>query len=285
MNILSTLRAYLFTKAGIFFSLIRKARTYSGTFLEKISILFILIRLRLKTGSSNKLNTEVQESFLGYQFSAYDYATIEFLFNEIFISNEYYFQPTSETPFIIDCGANIGMSVLYFSKLFPNSKIVAFEANPHAFRLLEKNVRDNRLDKVELHNRALYHKETEISFYIGDNVGTLIGSINQNRGGSTEMKIQTKVLSDYLKNFETVDLVKMDVEGAELNIISDLFETGSINKVKEYIIEYHHNINQDKSVLSSFLNKFETNGFNYCIKANFSTIRSFQDILIHFYKN
>lgn len=261
-----------------------KAKNFRGAYSEKISIFFTLTRFQIKHKLFNRKNAKVNEYFFKYKFSAYDYSTIEFLFNEVFISNEYYFEPSTQEPFIIDCGANIGMSILYFKKLFPGSKIIAFEANPYAFKLLEENMKVNEIKNVELHNIALFDKETEISFFIGENIGTLLGSIKAERGGSNELKIKAQKLSNYLKNIERVDLIKMDVEGAELNIISDLFDSLTIQKTKEYIIEYHHNMNEDKSILSSFLQKFESNGFSYNIKANFRYINSFQDILIHFYK-
>lgn len=242
------------------------------------------MRLQIKIKISKKINTLVSESFGNYKILGYDYVTISYLFNEVFITNEYHFQPSTSEPVIIDCGANIGMSVLYFNKLFPNSKIIAFEANPHAFKLLSDNMTINKVSNVELHNVALCDKEKEVSFFIGENIGTLLGSIKKERGGDTELKIKGQKLSYYLADFETIDLIKMDVEGAEINIIHDLFESSSINKVKEYIIEYHHNMNEDKSMLSSFLEKFELNGFNYNIQGAFSNINTFQDLLIHFYK-
>jgi FkbM family methyltransferase len=266
---------------------LRNSKNFRGTYSEKISTFFTLTRLQIKRKLFklfNSKNVTVNEYFLKYKFSGYDYSTIEFLFNEVFISNEYYFEPSTQEPFIIDCGANIGMSILYFKKLFPSSKIIAFEANPYAFKLLEENMKVNKIKNVELHNIALFDKETEISFYINDDIGTLVGSIKAERGGSNELKIDAQKLSNYLKNIETVDLIKMDVEGAEVNILSDLFDSSTIHKAKEYIIEYHHNMNDDKSILSSFLQKFELNGFSYNIKANFRFINSFQDILIHFYR-
>ena len=263
---------------------LRNSKHFRGTAAEKRSVFFASTRLHLKSRLSRKKNTAVSESLLNYKVSAYDYSTMNFLFQEVFISDEYYFQPLAVAPLIIDCGANIGMSVLYFKKLFPLSTIIAFEANPHAFKLLEKNVSDNKISKVELHNLALFDKETEISFFIGDNISTLGGSINKGRGGFTELKVPAKKLSDYLKQLKTIDLIKMDVEGAELNIINDLVESFTINKVKEYIIEYHHNMEGNRSTLSSFLEKFESNGFKYNIKASYSKINSPQDLLIHFYK-
>jgi FkbM family methyltransferase len=78
----------------------------------------------------------------------------------------------------------------YFKKLSPDSRIIAFEANPHAFRLLEDNIKINKIRSGEIHNVALYDKEKEVSFFIGDNIGTLLGSIKNERGGDTELKIK-----------------------------------------------------------------------------------------------
>lgn len=261
-----------------------KLKDFKGTYSEKISIFFALIRLQIKGKLFKSKNKLVRESFINYKVFGYNYLNLSLLINEVFISNEYYFQPLTKDPVIIDCGANIGVSILYFKKLFPNSRILAFEPNPHAFELLQKNMKENKIQNVELFNIALLDDETEIPFYISDDISTLMGSIKRERGGIKEFKIKTQRLSYYLRNFEMVDLIKMDVEGAELNILSDLVESFSINKTKEYIIEYHHNIDQDKSALSFFLQKFEENGFNYNIQSYFRNINTFQDILIHFYK-
>ena len=263
---------------------LRRAGSIRGTRAEKVSAFVTLTRLQFKRRFLNEKNAEVSHALLDFKFVGYDYLTIEYLFNEVFVSNEYYFEAGTQQPLIVDCGANIGMSIMYFKRMYPDCKIVAFEANPHAFKLLEKNVRNNDLRNVELHNIALFDKETEISFFIGEDVGTLLGSVNQERGGGNEMRVRATRLSTYLKQYGEVDLVKMDVEGAELQILADLLESDAIGIPKEYIIEYHHNINEDKSVLASFLRKFETNGYSYNIKATFGAIDTFQDILIHFYR-
>jgi FkbM family methyltransferase len=267
-----------------FITNIQNAKKFKGTFSEKVSAVYILSKLYIKSKFFYKKNKVVSDTIFDFRIFGYDYSALYFLFDEVFMSNEYYFKYETDEPVIIDCGANIGTSVLYFKKLFPKSKIIAFEANPHTYKLLEKNVSENNLINVELINLALFDKETEISFFIGENIGTLVGSINKERGGETELKVKTQKLSNYLKNIDAVDLIKIDVEGAEINIINDLVNSNCLNKAKEYIIEYHHNIKDDKSSLSSFLQKFELNGFNYNIKAEFSEIDTMQDILIHLYK-
>ena len=59
---------------------------------------------------------------------------------EIFEEEVYRFQTENKTPLIIDCGANIGLSVLYFRRLFPNAKIIAFEPDEGIFKILQKNM-------------------------------------------------------------------------------------------------------------------------------------------------
>lgn len=261
----------------------KKAKKNNSTFYEKAKIFFAIYEWQLKKGRKNKQQI-VRGNFLGYSFTSYNFWTIDYLFEEIFLNKEYYFEPETESPVILDCGANIGMSVLYFKKMFPDSKILAFEPNPNSFKLLEQNVKENNLKNVEIYNLGLYDIEKEIPFFIDNNLSSLIGSMNQERGGDKELTVNTKKLSSYLNLFEVVDLVKMDVEGAELNILKDLVESATIGRVKEYIIEYHHNLGSPKSNLSDFLAEFEKNGYGYNIKTSFKRLRSFQDVLIHFYK-
>ncbi len=271
---------------------IRNSSNIPGSGSDKLAAFLTLTRLQFKrklrnersNGHANGKGILATEQFSNYTFSGYNYATLEYLFNEVFVSNDYYFEASTNAPIIVDCGANIGMSVLYFKKMYPEARITAFEANPHAFDMLKQNVESNHLEDVELHNIALYDTETEISFFIGEDVGTLLGSIKQERGGGHELKVKAERLSTYLAKMDAVDLIKMDVEGAEVKIFADLAESGTITKAKEYIVEYHHNMDDEKSNLASFLQLFESNGYSYNVKASYKQVDSFQDILIHFFK-
>lgn len=257
---------------------------FRGTTKLKFSVFISLLRLQVKNKYLQSKNNIISETFLNYKIFGYDYNILFYLFKEIFIFNEYNFEPKTEEPLIIDCGSNIGMSVLYFKYKFPKSKIVAFEANPYAFSLLQKNIDINNLSNIEIFNNALFDKEQEIPFFIGNSPGTLLGSINKERGGDNKMLVKAKKLSDYLKDIQIIDLIKIDVEGAETNIINDLVDSSCLGKSKEYIIEFHHNMNENEALLSSFLKIFESNGFRYNVKATYSRINDFQDITIHFYK-
>src|SRR5690606_9860791 len=118
--------------------------------------------------------------------------------NEIFVANEYSFQSPSSNPVIIDCGANIGVSVLYFKKTVPNCKIIAFEPNPYAYKLLKENIKQNKISGIETHESALYDHESIISFFIRKDVGTPSASVRNDRGGETQIEVKTEKLSSYL---------------------------------------------------------------------------------------
>ncbi len=99
-----------------------------------------------------------------------------YLFREIFINQDYYFNTKNISPIIIDCGSNIGLSVLYFKLIYPNSEIIAFEPDEDAFLCLKTNVEINQLDSIDIINKALSKKDGPIDFfYNGDHPGSLTG--------------------------------------------------------------------------------------------------------------
>ncbi|SEA89061.1 methyltransferase, FkbM family [Flavobacterium gillisiae] len=250
-------------------------------FKEKIIIFNILNSLYFKSVFFKNKN-EVTQDIFQFKVTAYNYNTLLFLYKEIFISNDYFFKADNSIPKIIDCGANIGMSILYFKFIYPNCSIVAFEPNPKAFYLLKKNVEQNNLKNVVLHNLALSDNRGKIDFFIGNDEEILLASTIAERGGEENFKIESDKLSNYLN--DTIDLIKIDIEGSENQVLNDLVLSDKIKSTKNYIIEYHHRINNRKSSLSSFIKPFEESGFEYNIKSSFYATGVFQDILLNIYK-
>lgn len=257
------------------------AKRAKYNFKEKLIVFKILNALYFKS-LFNKNKKEIVQNIFHFKVSANSYSTLSFLFKEIFISNDYFFQTANNEPVIIDCGANIGMSVLFFKFIYPNCSIVAFEPNPEAFYLLKKNVEQNNLENVKLYNLALSDKEGEIDFFVGNNEAILLASVIEERGGNKVFKIKSDKLSNYLD--AKVDLIKMDIEGSENQVLNDLMATGTITIAENYIIEYHHRISKQKSSLSTFIRPFEDAAYEYNVKSSFGSIGVFQDILLNFYK-
>ena len=261
------------------------AKKAGKTRAERISIFFDLVKLRIKRRFTRGNGRDCKARLLRYDVWGFSYSALDFLFREVFIAREYFIETRNRPPIIVDCGANIGMSVLYFKHLFPDARIIAFEANPNAFRLLQKNVEANQLRDVELHNVALSDHDGDVSFFISPDPGTLLGSTRSDRGGNIELTVEARKLSRYILDEEEVELVKIDVEGSESSLVSELIESSTLGRANQYIIEYHHRINADPSRLGDFLKKFEMAGYDYNLKAAYRRAGTFQDVLIHFYKD
>ena len=178
---------------------------------------------------------------------------------EIFIQQVYKFSSDKEHPLIIDCGANIGLSVLYFKKICPHSKIIAFEPDPNVFNQLKLNLSEYNYNanEVELINAAVWNTETKLSFQSEGSLGGKIG--NQNFDNSIE--VTTVRLKDYLIN--KVEFLKIDIEGAEYEVIKDCVD--ELKNVENLFIEYHL-LPDEPQHLHEILHWVTQEGFRYYIR-------------------
>ena len=257
------------------------------SFKDKFRILLAYLKLSLKLATVNRIFKLRRERILGLKIDFFDYTIFYILFREIFLRQLYYFEPKKNTPVIIDGGANIGMATLFFKWMYPNCEIHAFEPDPSTFKLLTKNVEQNCLTNVHLHNAALVDKEGEIDFYIeGRKEGLLEMSVKPQRKYKYKIKTAGVILSKFInKDF---DFVKLDIEGAEPAVLENLDKEGKIRKIKEFVIEYHYKIKGDDHRMSKFLKLLEDNGFEYQMDAKCIPLYSkdqYQEILIYAYRN
>jgi len=77
---------------------------------------------------------------LGKPFEIVDGLSFVLMYRDIFEQHSYRFRTNEQKPYIIDGGANVGLSVLYFKELYPRSQIVAFEPDDDIFSVLERNI-------------------------------------------------------------------------------------------------------------------------------------------------
>jgi len=159
------------------------------------------------------------------------------LYEEIFINRIYHFEAQRRDPLILDCGGNIGMSVLYFKDAYPAARIIAFEPDPSIFPYLEDNVRRNRLDNVQLIRAALANRNGNVSFYSDGKVGSFLAHCTDQDipRGWQRFDVPCFRLRDYL--VEPVDFLKMDIEGAEWEVLAD--SEDRLRQVSEIVVEYH----------------------------------------------
>lgn len=146
---------------------------------------------------------------------------------------------------IIDCGANVGYASLYFAANFKEANIIAIEPQTDNFTQLKKNVKN--YTNITPVNAAIWHhnsslsikneNETSASFEVGENVNS-----ESNLAGITIKKL----MDSY--NMPIIDIIKIDIEGAEYN----LFENNPhewLLKTKCIIIELHDLIRPGTSQL------------------------------------
>jgi FkbM family methyltransferase len=238
-----------------------------------------LKRLRLlRTGPG-------EVGLLGFRVRYLEPANVAQLFHEIFVRRLYDVALTSTAPTIIDCGSNIGMSILFLKSKYPRATVIGFEPNPLTYPVLRQNVEQNGLRDVILHQTAVAEEPGSIEFHLNADLNAgLYGVRSRN---ATAVSVHADRLSSYIDG--DVDLLKLDVEGAEEMVIRDLAEQGKLRRLRSIVCEYHHHHHRDggDDRLSVILSTLERSGFGYHLDAYSGTARAtwlYQDVLIYAYR-
>lgn len=177
---------------------------------------------------------------------------------EIWENQIYKFQAKNDSPLIIDCGANIGLSVIYWKYLYPKAKIIAFEPDPNIFKLLEENIAVFNFESVDIRQNAIWSSNTKLNFKSDNSVG---GRISDKGNKSFLIKVDTFRLRDLLN--QNVDMLKIDIEGAEDEVLFDCKD--QLTFVDKLFVEYHGNANEQQK-LHEILELLQNAGFRYHIK-------------------
>lgn len=141
---------------------------------------------------------------------------------EIFVEHRYYIELENEQPNIIDLGANIGMSILYFKKMYPQARITAVEPIEENLTILEKNIKENQLEQVEIVAAAVAPKAGQIELQVPKSSGWMSGAGIIPRGWrgvqeTNARRVRAIPMAELLQN--GADLVKMDIEGMEYEVV------------------------------------------------------------------
>ena len=188
-----------------------------------------------------------------------DAASLVAIYDEIFDKQVYRFTAKGTAPLIIDCGANIGISALYFKTIYPDSQVIAFEPDPAVFAYLQKNTAAWKDRGMTLINKGVWREEGELKFLSeGADSGKVVGDGEQPAG--TLSRIEVDRLSKYINR--PVDFLKIDIEGAELEVLREIEQKLSL--VTNLFIEYHSFTGQEQQ-LDQILEILSRQGFRYYI--------------------
>ena len=194
-----------------------------------------------------------------------------FISFEIFVLKEYFFHTDKQKPYILDVGAHIGLATLYFKHLYPDAEIVAFEPNPKYFKLLQKNIRQNALTDVQLHQAAVSQKEGEITFYHTENNSGWDASVIESMApppNPQSIIVQSVKLSHYIN--QTVDFLKLDIEGAETHVLEEI--ESQLQYIHQINIEYHHLDKNQANQVAKIINILQNQGYKIKIRQMFMPI-------------
>lgn len=239
--------------------------TSSSYTFSKLTLWITWLRLITRAINHYKFSsgksTPLLEHILGSPIHFTQYGSLIDLFEEIFVSQAYHIELNNISPLIIDAGSNIGLSVLYFKKIYPNATILCFEPDPRSFELLKLNTFENNLEHVVLHQLALSDIEGDVKLFTAPsslNTG-LYGSVD-----STHQVVASKKLSSFIDR--EVDLLKIDIEGAEDTVIADLIHSGKIDLIKRMIVEHHPRISH--STTEELVARIKARNFDVTVLKN-----------------
>lgn len=220
-----------------------------------------LHRSHWKVKSANAVPGSVMR-WQGYAITINDGPNFYVLYKDIVLAGIYRFTATRPNPVILDCGSNIGMSILYFKHLYPGARIIGFEPDPVVLRYLQENVSANRLTDVEIVQAAVGGKDDFLTFYSDGKYGSCLAHLQSGPvpDGWTRHQVPCIRLRDYLT--EPVDFMKMNIEGAEWEALAD--SEDRLRLIHEMVIEYHHLPGLPRT-LHRILDLLDRQGFEYLI--------------------
>jgi FkbM family methyltransferase len=202
------------------------------------------------------------------EFKLVDACTFLHGLDEVFGKRIYDFATDSEQPLIIDAGANVGLSIVFFKKFYSSSRIIAFEPDRSIYDVLQSNVNVFAFSDVELRNQAVWHSGEPVNF---QPEGAYSGRIAKHGDNHDLVKVDTFRLRNMLD--QHIDFLKMDIEGAEGLVIVDCADL--LSNVSNLFLEYH-SYSREPQDLHKILSILSSAGFRYHIKEAYSTPHPFR---------
>ena len=257
----------LINSISIFFTDISYILSPKYVLPKRNALLWDYIRISIKR-PFNRFFHYKNERFLGYRVETPEWFDFYLKFRELFVRNVYYFSTAESSPMIVNCGGNVGYSTLYFKYLYPNAKVMVFEPNMRVFEILRNNISRNSLENVELINSGLGQSDGKKELFFKQERGaaggaTVLESVAESKDADIDsfshITVDIQKLSKYLP--EKVDMLKMDVEGSELEILKEIDGEDMLSRVQTMVLEFHANSANENNEISEFLGILKKNNF------------------------
>ncbi|MDP3795299.1 MAG: FkbM family methyltransferase [bacterium] len=219
----------------------------------------IVARNRLAHGNKG------EERIASYRVSFPHRAQFFGMASEIFF-RRLYREPNKRPLTIIDAGANIGLSTLYFKWRCPEATVLCFEPNPEVVPFLKENIARNNLSRVTVFPFALGKATGDAVLFTdasmaGSSSATTVTPLRSDESRQTSWKIPVRRLSGFIDT--PIDLLKLDVEGAEGEVLEDLEQAGKLPLIRAMAVEYHLYDRRKEYPMGAFLSILDRNGLRY----------------------
>jgi FkbM family methyltransferase len=171
--------------------------------------------------------------------------------DQVFVDREYDLPYTFSTPsVVVDAGANIGLTSLFFAERYPSATIVAIEPDLANFTLLEANVASQ--PNVVPICAALWHEHAGVTL---EDPGLGPWGIRARPSEPGEIEVATVTMEELCDRYGNIDLLKIDIEGAERNVLAE--SSAWIGRVESIAIELHPGVHSDvEAVFDSVMQSF-----------------------------
>jgi FkbM family methyltransferase len=172
---------------------------------------------------------------LGREFEFRDSVSFIEQYRQIFEKQIYRFQAAQDSPLIVDTTANVGLSIIYFKKLYPKSRILAFEPDPDTYRALENNCHTFNLRDVELIPQEIWTRATVLSIkperlWVRDGEGVI--------------EVPAVRLKHFL--YSKVDLLKLEIKGSKMDVLIDCAQI--LDNVENLFVLYRSSVREPQTL-------------------------------------
>lgn len=184
------------------------------------------------------------------------------LFEETYL-DECYHVDLPDVHRAMDCGGSIGMATLLFKQRWPSARISVFEPLSSLRACLEANLKAFDLQGIDVVPFAVSDADSVVRMDYGPSPGGVMASylLSRSPSGATTRgeSIERRRLSGWLR--ERVDVLKMDIEGAEGAVISELATETVLSNLSCILREYHYGMADEPTSFARVLAALAEAGF------------------------
>jgi FkbM family methyltransferase len=178
-----------------------------------------------------------------------------------------YISRDRQPKYILDLGASYGIIAANFATMYPNAHVFAFEPDPQGYGYARTLLDVNRITNVTLSNVAVDTQSGSRDFHVNrerSEYSSFYGNEANTGENSNTMKVECVDIAEFIEshNIDRVDILKVDIEGAEFTIFDHLDKQNLWAIVDNVFAEIHLDYgNYENTRLSSLIAVLEDNGY------------------------